>query len=571
MAGGVTRLVRAMMWLRWRLLLGTLRGSRRRDALERVSRVLSVMVPIVMFALSCGTLMAIGTLGFVAGRAAGTGVLHPRIVLFGARLGIFAVFGFALLLVPFGGLGQDAVTRYTRLLLMPIPRRLLHAIEVAASVTDPWVAFAVPGVAMFAVALFATGRTATALIAVAAAAGIVLSLAAFGSLVAFLVEWLLRSRRRGEVFTLVFVLALSLLSILPAALSKLLHDRQQASELTGQPALEFSIVRFDESLPFWTHAVPSELYGRAIVHQAVGETTAAWLDVAVLWLDVIALFGLSAAVHRRLVESIEIDSRRHRAGVVRGAGIRLPGLRRAASAVALVQVRTAARSVRGRLVLLLPGPLVAILTLLFRTMPEQQPWAAALATHGPYLFGAGGVLGLYAMQAFTMNQFGSDRAGLRLQFLSPIREADLIRGKTAGCFLLFAGVLAVSLVCAILVAPGGPPLAWIAAFLGTVATFLLFSPVGSWMSVLFPVPADLGKTGTSGNPHTLSMLVGTVLVIVLSVPAAALLVLLPPLASFVALAAWTGLALAIAVPLLNLAARALARRRENLALVAQGP
>ena len=58
-------------------------------------------------------------------------------------------------------------------------------------------------------------------------------LAALGALIGFVVSWLFRNRRRGEVFTLVFVLALSFLAFIPATILEDL-DAPQAHAARGE-------------------------------------------------------------------------------------------------------------------------------------------------------------------------------------------------------------------------------------------------------------------------------------------------------------------------------------------------
>jgi hypothetical protein len=135
--------------------------------------------------------------------------------------------------------------------------------------------------------------------------------------------------------------------------------------------------------------------------------------------------------------------------------------------------------------------------------------------------------------------------------------------------LIGAGAI-ISLICAAVVAPAGSPWLWIATMGGGAATFLLTSPLSTWISIALPVAADLSKTGTAGNPHTLGMLAGSVAIAVAAAPAAAILAFFPPLRALVAMMLWLALTAAIARPLLGSAARLLRIRRENLALVAQG-
>ena len=58
-----------------------------------------------------------------------------------------------------------------------------------------------------------------------------------------------------------------------------------------------------------------------------------------------------------------------------------------------------------------------------------------------------------------------------------------------------------------------------AVVLGGASTFLLFSPVAIWMSALFPVAADLSKSGSGGNPHPLPTVAGMFILLVNAAPA----------------------------------------------------
>ena len=258
------RSLRAFMWLRWRLLVNAIRGSERRDTLERVSRTLAVMAPIIVLVMSTGSLVAAGILGFVGGRAAATGLVEPATIIFIVRV----VLGVLLVLIVFMTIlapVQTMMSSYNRLLLLPIPRASLHLVEVMANLTDPWITVIVPGLITFAIGLAVGGRAGMALVAAAAGLAIVFVLISIAALVSFLLGWLLRSRRRGELFTLVFVLGLSMVSIVPALVSSNFDSHRKARGSGGRPPREpFSVTRFDASLPRWSLAVPSELYGAAV-------------------------------------------------------------------------------------------------------------------------------------------------------------------------------------------------------------------------------------------------------------------------------------------------------------------
>jgi hypothetical protein len=272
---------------------------------------------------------------------------------------------------------------------------------------------------------------------------------------------------------------------------------------------------------------------------------------------------------------LEGSTSRRRARSVHGGFPRLPGLSAAASAVAVVQARTALRTVRGRLVVLLPGPMFAVLGLVTRRMPDEFPGGDALGTHGPLLLGVQAVFSLYALLAFSMNQFASDRAGLTLQFLAPLRPVDLVRGKAVGCGLVFAAQLAVCVLCAWPLSRTGPFSEWLAVALGAVAAYALLSPLGALMSALFPVASDLRDTSSKGSAHGIATLAGTAAVAVFAAPPALLQLFVhygagrPGLALLLTVA-WAAVALTAAALLLPLAAAPIPRLREHLVLVAQG-
>jgi len=208
-----------------------------------------------------------------------------------------------------------------------------------------------------------------------------------------------------------------------------------------------------------------------------------------------------------------------------------------------------------------------MIAMLFRSLPAPAEWSEP---RGHLLLAGGILLGLYAAQPFTMNQFGSDRAGLTLQFLAPIRDVDLIRGKAVGCGAIIGGGALITLACTLLAAPYGSPLLWTAAIFGGVATYVILTPLGAVFSVLLPVPADLSKTGASGNPHTLAILAGMLSVGLAAVPPAVALVVLSPPAALITMTIWLAITWAGVYPLLGVVARLLKARRENLALIAQG-
>jgi hypothetical protein len=565
--------LRAIIWLRWRLLANAVKGGRRRDRFEQVSRAFALFVPLIVAALSIGTVFAAMVVGFFGGRAAATTLVSHDVATLVVR-GVLLAVSALVILFAVSSPAQSALARYTRLLLLPISRRVLHFVEVAANLADPWLIFAAVGVMAFAAGLVAGGRPGAAVLAVLLAIVMLVLLAALASLVSFVVGMLLRSRRRGEMFTLVFVLAISVAGLVPAFLTRDMQSQTREERRAARAARQpFTVERFDASLPAWTQLLPSEIAGRTLRQALAGQRAGAAGGLGLLALQAGILFAASSVAHRRMIESLESDQARRKTAARELAPVRLPLISAAASAIAWAQLRTALRSVRGRVSVLLPGPMVALLALVLRGQRDSSG-IGVVAEHGHLIAGAGLVFTLYAIQAFTMNCFGTDRAGLTLQFLSPVRDRDLAWGKTAGGALIVAVAGTLCVAGAFLVNPTGSPFSWLAILLGGAAVYLLMSPFAIWFSALFPVAADMSKTGSGGNPHPLPMLAGTFLVLVFAAPAALTVTatqfwLDRPALAPVLMLAWLAIAVLVALVGVRLAARAIGVRRENLLLVAQ--
>ncbi|HUF47678.1 MAG TPA: hypothetical protein VMM93_07665 [Vicinamibacterales bacterium] len=567
------RNLRAFVWLRWRLLANSLRGGRKRDRLEEISRVLSMALPILLVAMAFGSLVGLVILGFAGGRALAAGTAPVPVTLLVLRGGLFVLI---LLLVGFSVTSpvQGSLTRYTRLLLLPISRRMLHGIEVAASLADPWIAFLAPGLLMFAVGLAVGGRSFAAVWAALAALAFLAVLATLAACVGFLVAWLLRDRRRSEWFALIFVVGMSSIGFLPMYFAEQSAAERREARRSGAPRSSTSVADIERAIPAWTVAVPSELFGRAVRAGLNGDGRTAGLAVAGLATEAMLLFAVSSTVHARLIGSTTVNTRRRQGAARRGTVRTVPGLSVAASAVALAQARTMFRSVRGRLVVFMSGPLLAVMVFLFRRFEDIDIFQR-LGEYGYVLAAAGSAMAVLSAQPITMNLFGSDRAGLTLQLLSPVSDADLARGKIVGVGLVLLLAMALSLAAAVVVAPGGPVGLWLAGQLGAMSVYLILAPAAVWLSALFPVASDLNRTGSAGNPHGLAGLSSVVILAVGLAMTAGVFWLATsyfgqPGLTLAVMTLWLCVIAAIALPLVTFASRTITLRRENLALVAQG-
>ena len=562
--------LRALMWLRFRLLKNSLTGSRKRDSMEQISRTLAILVPLAIVALSTSTFVAVSVLGFVSGRMLAEGVLQWDAALLVGRL-LLGIMAFTIVTLSAVSPTQSALSRYTRLLLLPIHRGALHVVEVLASLGDPWIAVVAAGLTTFSIGLFVGGRPLVGLVALAAAVLMVAVVVCAGSLAAFLVAWLMRDRRRGELLTLVFVMAFSLLAIFPAGMSRLMGDQRKGP---GGQKPPFNVEEFDRRLPAWTRYLPSEVHGHTMGAALASNRRGVVTGLLTLAVEAMLLFVASARVHRELLGALEGDKGRRRSADIRLGGRPWPFLTPGASAVASAVMRGSLRSVRGRLTIMLPGPMLALLVAVFKSIPSET-WTQEAASRGYLLFGASIIFTFYAMNAISMNFFGSDRAGFTLQLLSPVSDRELARGKVAGFGAIVGAGILICLMTSSAAAHSGPWPYWIAVILGAIAVFFLISPVAIWFSALFPVASDLSKTGSGGNPHPFPMIAGTLAVMVLAVPTIAILalsefVLKSPLSAPLFAGVWAAIAAAIGIPMITVASRTIAVRRENLALVAQG-
>jgi len=247
----------------------------------------------------------------------------------------------------------------------------------------------------------------------------------------------------------------------------------------------------------------------------------------------------------------------------------------AASAVALVHVRMALRTVQGKIQFWITPLIVLALGALW-----SRQSGAVLPAHFPIPPGVllaflGVVLSCLTLEGVILNQFAVDRAGLTLQFLAPISDADLLKGKAVGGAFLAGSRALLCFMAAAVVAPGRPLLLWPAALLAGCAVYLLLAPAGAIVSTLLPKAADMNRIGQAGKPHPAASILGFLVILTAAAPAVglalvAMLLLKSAALALTFLAGWALLCALISIPLYRLAEKLLARRRENLALVAQG-
>jgi len=564
------RFVRAFAWLRWRIFMNGLERSGRRDAVERFSRATEQLGPILMGILLVPTLVGLAGLGLLAGRAIGRDEGFASPVTLVARLVLLVLFVTATL----GPLLFPAARQprnFVRLLLLPIPRRVLFAVESASTLADPWVLVLVPLVVTMPFGLAWSGHAIGAIAAMAAGVVLFLLVVGLAFLVTSVFQLAMRDRRRGELIAVIAVFIPLLLSLF----SMLSPDRRRAEpRQSAKPPAR--VERWFEGAPASgpLHYVPTELYLATVIPAPADPSRPATAFLALLLLGA-AVLGLSWAAYQRLLAG-PTGTKRRAAGGGRGAWLALPGLGAAASAVAAAELRLITRAPRGRVALVTP-----ILVTGFFAVPAllgRQDGLFQTTTVPPaVLFGLlAAAFALLAVGPIAFNQFAADGPGLTLQILAPIGDHELLAGKAAGLAVAAVVPALVAQLLLIGLFPGTPVgLVLLAPVVVVTACFTL-APVWAVLSALFGRAADLNSIGRGSNPHPAANLLGML---------ATALALVPPVGLGLFVAVWLGQPNLAAVPAALwavpawLAGRALLcgpaaatwrARRENLALVAQG-
>lgn len=596
-------LLSAFVWLRWRTLANGF-AARRRSTWQRLGAIAEVMGRALVALMAAGLSLAGVILGAMlpwalvrmSTETTPSGLVESDGLLLVVRA-LLAFFLLTVLLVPaIQGLAGGGLPR-TRLLLLPIRLRDLHALESAAHLADPWVLPVVPALlAVAGGALWVAGVG--GLVVLAAGLLFVLAVAALSATVTFGVALLLRDRRRAEGLALVVMMLWIGVAILPGWLQRRDDDgpapaATEAPAATGAPALvnqppeaegaaagepdgdDERLFRALADPPAVVLLIPSEAYGRALGLAILGRPAAALGPTAVLALSGLLLFGLSRVLWRRLLASPAASGGR------RGARdlprpFRVPGLSEGASAVAWGQLASVARTLAGRLALVI-APVMAVVmgTMLRSDVADLAPGGHALGgTGGAVLLGVGAVaIAMLSMQALLVNQFALDGPGFVLTALAPVSPRDQVLGKWAAWAALAGGLVLVTTGVVMVIAPDALPW-WPALLLGGAGIYAVLVLAGSWLSLLFPKAVDLNRLGRGAQPHQLAaLLFMLVIAVVIAVPflAGGLVWALgrSVLAVTAAEALWAAAAIGVARLFLEPVARTLASRREGVYLALQ--
>ncbi|HEV3486777.1 MAG TPA: hypothetical protein VG106_15305, partial [Vicinamibacterales bacterium] len=255
------RILRAFLWLRWRVFVNSLERTGARDTLERFSIAMEQITPLVAILLLVPSMVGAAGLGAAAGYALVSAASRPFLFDLVRYLLVAAMF---LSLVGPIAMPAGERTNAVRLLLLPISRATLYVAHIASTFVDPWILLVLPMVALLPAGLASGGSFGAAAVASAAAVLLIAALVGLSALATSLLHLLVRDRRRGELLALAFILVLPIVGMLPAifeAKRDEAHDREG-----GRP----------RETPAWVQTArraasyaPSELYVTAVRGAAV--------------------------------------------------------------------------------------------------------------------------------------------------------------------------------------------------------------------------------------------------------------------------------------------------------------
>lgn len=559
------RILRAFAWMRWRVLLNSLERTSARDTLERMSLAVDQLGPIIAGIILVPSLLGLSVLSAFAGArlAAGSGVAVTFEVLRYLMLGVSGLAVAGPILLPVMERANPV-----RLLLLPIPRGTLYLAQASSAMTDPWTLGTLPVILFLPLGLAVGGAPQAAAMALGAGLFLLLVIVGLSTLTSCLAQLVLRDRRRGELVGLAFILIIPLIGMLTSLLD---HggSRQGGSRGPGRQERTVSVTGAIARQAFFL--LPSEQYVRAARAGTQGGPATGAAAIGVLAITAVALHGAGLLSFGRLLASPGSVSRRRVSRRGRQPGLRIPGLSPGAGAVAAAQVRLALRTPRGRSTLL--SPLVVFVILAVVSMRAGVNDMDMLPQSGIGVAALSGFIAVLSVLPLAMNQFAIDGAGLTLELLSPISDDALLTGKTVANGIIGGVPALLCVVAAALLFPGGSLALWISVPIGLMSTYLLVAPTAALGSILFPRVVDLNSVGRGSNAHALAGLMGLAGCVLAAAPPLLLALLAttwldrPGLAP-VFLTLWSGIALAVHLLLFRPLRALLARRRENLSLVA---
>ncbi len=466
----VIRLVRTMAWLRWRLMLNSLRTVR--GLSETVIRVLALLLG--------------GTVTVLIAVGAGLGIFFSLVEVArgDARLVLeiaWTIVGFLALLIPVVVGEGRAELAPRRLLQFPVSRADLFWAGLAGSVLAGANLVWYPAMAATVLAAVASGRF-SPLLVLAAGFLATASILAIQQGLLMGMQWLARSRRLREIVSLTVLFLVIAMAQIPNILGQanvhLASTAGAASSIAVRVAL--GLVR---SLPPMLAAHVAAPAG--VLDGLTG------LVGTVLWTGL----GLGLAwklylgsLERQPQAGASPGGRAGRRGALVPAPLELlaPDL----GALAAKQLRYIFRSALGRLTLLMSPIIGLVFAFMGRNVPKS---ILGLGAHDAlFLFLA--VIGAMYGSDMVANRFQWDAGGAALYFVTPVDPGRILLGLDIGVGLYQALASAVVLLVFCLVTGLPRPATLAAGLLLFVAARTVYSSAGTVFSILFPTPRDMGAS-----------------------------------------------------------------------------
>ena len=559
------RILKAFSWMRWRVLMNSLERSGSRDLLERFSLAIEQLGPIMAAILLIPSAVLLAGAGGYSGWSLAQGSTRPmpfeviRFLLF-ATCGLTVV---GPLLLPAAGR-----THAVRLLLLPISRPILYFAQTVTAINDPWILLIVPVIATVPLGLAVGGAPGTAMLAALGGLLLLVILLGISSIVTSVIQLMVRNRRRGELLTLLFILFIPVVGMLPALLednSPPARTENAEAEEPGTPAWLTALEK--RVLP----VVPSEMYVRATRASVLGRKSDAAAPLFGLAVAAGLIHATAFVVFRRFLDSPGTTGSQQRGSRGRSRTWRLPGASPATSAVTIAHILLTLRTPRGRSTVLSPLMVFAVFAaMMWRGSTADFDIVPLESGVGLAIFGS--FISLLTVLPLAMNQFAIDGPGLTLEFLSPLDDSTLLRGKALGNAFIGAIPMLICIAVAAVLFPDGSLSAWLSIPIGISASYVLLAPVAAALSAVFPRTVDLNSIGRGSNAHGAATLLG--LLASMASGAASLGINLaivrsiatPPLALTLMLM-WLAGCIVVARLLFVPVRALLARRRENLVLI----
>lgn len=557
MARGVTSTLQALAWLRWRLFVNGSVHAMRRDLLRRIA---GWAQPLTLAAMGCAFVPAgivLSCAAVVFGLAAVTGEVDlPSFRMLLRIAAVFFVFGGIVMPIAHGG--RSGLPALSRLLLLPIDRRLLHRIHFAAGLFEPILLFLTFPVLLMPLGMLLGGEPTAAALALLAGVGLLLFEAGIGSWLYARTVIFLSRRHRAQTMALILVCAACVAGIVPL----LFADVEVPPEVLDK---------------LWLLNPPGELYALAVTGAAEGDFPLALAAVLGLALVATGVYQLSRRAYRRVLVMTAGTSSSSPSAPVKPQGmLRLPGLDGETSLVASYQLRMALRTVVGKTAVLQPTLMVGLFGVLFLRARSQLPEIVTSNASLLLLLAAAG-LAVMSPMSFQFNQFARDRGGATQLALLPLPAEPLVRGKAVVNLLLAAAGFVPAAAVALLFTRPDPLSAILdalAAGLIVLSSQLLLTPVGLAASALLPRAVDFNKPFTQSQPHNLAVLAALITApfavsLAGALAVAGFLVFENRLAALFLLALWCAATFLIAHILLPAVAELYRHRRESVLLTAQ--